>query len=46
MIAEECVENMRKNQEMQITKAEEEDFKRCKKCHICNRDFGESDAKS
>jgi hypothetical protein len=36
---------MRKNQEMQITKAEEEDFKRCKKCHICNRNFGESELK-
>ena len=27
MLAEECIENMRKNQGMQITEAEEEDFK-------------------
>ena len=34
-----------KNQEMEITEAEEKHFEECKKCHICNRDFCEKDAK-
>ena len=44
-IAEECIEHMRKKQEMKITEAEEKHFKECKKCHICNRDFCEKDVK-
>ena len=43
-LAAECTEEMRINQEMEMTRDDKRDFYNSKKCQICNCEFKEGDA--
>ena len=38
-LADECIEDMKKNQEMEMTEEDQLDFENATCCHICKKEF-------